>query len=368
MKRDLSKIRRVVIKVGTNTLTKGHKLDYDYIENLAGQISFVKKKGARPILVSSGAIGSGALELGIERSISKIKLRQACAAVGQPKLLHAYRLAFQQYGISIAQVLVTKETMDHRETYINLRNAVETLLDLNVLPIFNENDCISTAEIGSLFGDNDQLSAHIAAGLDAELLIILSDIDALYDQDPRYCKSAKPIHVVADLTSDILAAAGGAGSTFSSGGMQTKIKAVAIARKAGCQTILAHGRTQRVLTRILDGEDIGTLFLADKKLRNKLRWILFSTPRGIIHADAGATQALYERKNLLPTGVISIEGEFSAGDVIMINDKFKAMAGSNSSEMRKLIAGCPREIKNSIDTSCRRNVIARSANIVRIDT
>ena len=200
MKRDFSNVKRVVVKLGTNILTQNNAIDFDLIERLAGQISSLHHAGKKVLLVSSGAIGIGAQQLKINRKITKTSLRQACAAIGQPMLMHRYRLAFQQYDIQIAQVLITKEIMDQRMTYNNLSTAVDTLLNLGVIPIFNENDCVSTAEIGPVFGDNDQLSAMIASKLEAELLVLLSDIDAFYDANPKENIGAKPLSVISEIT------------------------------------------------------------------------------------------------------------------------------------------------------------------------
>ncbi|HCO49099.1 MAG TPA: glutamate 5-kinase, partial [Spirochaetaceae bacterium] len=171
-------------------------------------------------------------------------------------------------------------TWDDRAAYLNLRATVETLLEGRVIPVFNENDSVSTAEIGNAFGDNDRLSAYVASKIDAELLVILSDVDSLYDADPRENPNAKRIPYVAELTSEHLAAAGGRGSEFSTGGMKTKLAAVAVARDAGCRVVIAHGREPRVVSRIVAGEALGTLFDAAHALRNRVRWLKNSRPRG----------------------------------------------------------------------------------------
>ncbi len=364
--RDFSKAKKIVIKIGTNTLTINNRLNIEYIANIAAQIAEVKNRGYQPLLVSSGAIGFGAREMGIDKKVKKTRLKQACAAIGQPILIHSYRTEFQKYGIHIAQVLLTREALDNRDTYVNLKTAVETLLELGVVPIFNENDSVSTSEIEPYIGDNDQLSAHIASKLDADLLIILTDVDALYDKNPHDFPDAKPIRVVEELTDEIVANAGGAGSSFATGGMKTKIMAVRIARQAGCRTILAHGLEPDVVPRVLSGEVLGTLFLADKeKMPNKARWILNATPKGKLTIDEGAEAAIGLKKSLLPSGLVSVEGEFSKGDVILINGKFKAIAGSDSSSMRRIIGVHSSEIKNILG-EVKRDVISRSQEIVPI--
>jgi glutamate 5-kinase len=365
--RDFSKIRKIVIKIGTNTLTRDGALNLDYIDNIANQIARLKEKGYQPLLVSSGAIGFGAKEMGRTTRVSKTRYKQAYAAIGQPLLIDAYRKAFKKSGIFIAQVLLTREALDSREMYVNLKSSVETLMEMGVVPVFNENDSISTSEIAPYIGDNDQLSAHIASKLDADLLIILTDIDALYDKDPSKHSDAKPISVVEEITEEIMAAAGGARTSFATGGMKTKLLAVSIAKKAGCKIILAHGWLENVVPRILEGEDIGTLFLPDKnRLSNKARWILNATPKGTLIIDEGAERAIAQKKSLLPMGLVSVEGEFVKGDVIMINGRFKAIAGSDSSSMRKIIGVHSKDIKKILGDT-KRDVICRSQEIVPIN-
>ena len=209
--RNFSKAKRVVIKIGTNILTKNAGVDTAYVRRVAGQIAKLLKTGRQVVIVSSGAIGMGVGQLDAERA-RNIKMRQACAAIGQPLLMAEYRKSFMRYGVTIAQVLLTAEVLNHRKTYLNLRNSIETLLKLSVVPILNENDSVSTDEIGSAFGDNDKLSALVASKIDADLLIMLSDIDALYDKNPRKYPDAKPISTVFEITDEIARNAGGKGS------------------------------------------------------------------------------------------------------------------------------------------------------------
>jgi glutamate 5-kinase len=279
-KRNLSRVKRIVIKVGTNTLARDGAIDMGYIHNLSSQITSLKQSGLEVLLVTSGAIGMGAGEMGITERIVSIPKRQACAAIGQPLLMHAYKKAFSEAGQVMAQVLLTSDVLSHRQTYLNLRNSVETLLSMGVIPIFNENDNISTAEIGNAFGDNDRLSALVASKVDADLLVLLTDIDALYDQDPREHKDAQPIRYVEGVSVEHLAMAGNKGQGFSTGGMRSKLEAVRIAEGAGCDVVLAHGREENILQKIVSGQEVGTLFHPLKKLRNKERWLLHADPQG----------------------------------------------------------------------------------------
>jgi glutamate 5-kinase len=380
--RDFSKAKRIVVKIGTNTLTKNGGIDAAYVRQIAGQISSVLKTGRQVVIITSGAIGMGIGQLsghqGIRPSgmregrsvltgkIKDIKMRQACAAIGQPLLMAEYRKSFLRYGVTVAQVLLTADVLNNRKTYLNLRNSIETLLKLSVVPILNENDSISTEEIGSAFGDNDRLSALVASKIDADLLIMLTDIDALYDKDPRRFADARPIPAVFEITEEIVRTAGEKGSEFSTGGMKTKIEAAKIASSAGCRMILANGRLKNVIGRILAGEEIGTVFMPKRKLSNRSRWILNSAAAGVIRIDDGAMQAVRNHKSLLPSGIKSVEGVFEAGCVVMLNDKAKAVTNFSSSQLKTLAGKHSSEIKKLLGPG-HRDVVAIPEDIVFID-
>ncbi|MDD5135651.1 MAG: glutamate 5-kinase, partial [Phycisphaerae bacterium] len=237
--RNFTNAKRIAVKIGTNTLSKNGGVDAAYIRSVASQVAELVKAGREVVIISSGAIGMGAGRIGLTEAVKEVKMRQACAAVGQPLLMTEYRKAFDKFGLACGQVLLTAEVLSNRKTYLNLKNAIETLLKLGVVPVLNENDCISTAEIGTAFGDNDKLSALVASKLDAEVLIILSDIDGLYDKDPRKFSGAKPVKVVYEITDAIIKSAGAGGSKFASGGMRSKVAAAQIAANAGCRIVLA---------------------------------------------------------------------------------------------------------------------------------
>jgi len=353
--RDFSKAKRIVVKIGTNILTKNGGVDVAYVRRVAGQVSSLQKTGRQVVVVSSGAIGMGAGQLDLTKRVTDIKARQACAAIGQPLLMQEYRKSFLRHGITVAQVLLTAEVLNNRKTYLNLRNSIETLLKLGVVPILNENDSVSTDEIGTTFGDNDKLSALVASKIDADLLIMLSDIDALYDKNPRKFADAQPILSVYEITQDIVRSAGGKGSQHATGGMKTKLEAAKIASNAGCRMVLANGRLKNVIGRIMAGEEIGTIFMPKRKLSNRARWILNSAAAGVINIDAGAMRAVRARKSLLPSGVVSVEGSFEAGSVVMLNyeakavtnlssSQLKALAGKHSSEIRKILGPKHRDV------------------------
>lgn len=365
--RDFSKVKRVVIKIGTNTLSKDGRVDTKFMAEIVNQMAAVKQTGREILIVTSGAIGMGAGHLKLKERPKDKKLRQACAAIGQPLLMDEYREAFAKYNIAVGQVLLTAEVLNNRKTYLNLRNSVETLLKLGVVPILNENDSVSTAEIGTAFGDNDTLSALVASKVDADLLILLSDIDSLYDKDPRRFAGAKPVPAVFELTADIIKSAGTkTGHKYAVGGMKTKIEAAKITSNAGCRMVLANGREKDVITRIMAGETIGTVFLPKRKLTNRQRWIINSAIAGTINIDSGALNAVRNRKSLLPKGIVSVKGSFEAGDVVTLNENAKAVSNFSSAELKQLIGKHSSEIR-SILGSNRRDVVVIPENIVFVD-
>jgi glutamate 5-kinase len=364
--RNFTNAKRIVIKVGTNTLTKGDGIDTEYIDALAGQIADMVKQGKQVLLVTSGAIGMGARRLQYSGHVTEMKTRQACAAIGQPLLMHEYHRAFAERKLIVAQVLLTAEVLKSRKSYLNLKTVVESLLDMGVVPIINENDSVSTDEIGTAFGDNDRLSALVASKIDADVLILLTDIDHLYDKNPKDHPDAQPIKVVHEISDKILKAAGGKGSMYSTGGMKTKIAAAKIAAYAGCRVILAHGHEPNVLEKIISGQDVGTLFIPKQKLANRTRWILNNSPEGTIAVDDGALKALRNHKSLLPSGVKAVEGTFEAGAVAMINGIAKAVVSLSSEEIRKVAGRHSREIRQLLGPD-RRDVVAVPEDIVFLD-
>jgi glutamate 5-kinase len=309
-------------------------------------------------------MGAGELKSPIKSK--DIKMRQACAAIGQPLLMTEWRKSFSRHGVSVAQVLLTAEVLNNRKTYLNLRNSVETLLNLSVVPVLNENDCVSTDEIGTAFGDNDKLSALVASKLDADVLIMLSDIDALFEKDPRRHPDARPIPAVHEITLDIMRSAGPKGTKFATGGMKTKIEAAKIAANAGCRLVLANGRTKNVIGRIIAGDDIGTCFYPKRKLSNRARWILNSSPAGVVNIDQGAMRAVRNRKSLLPSGVTSVQGSFETGCVVMLNDRAKAVTNLSSSQLKALAGKHSSEIRKILGPK-HRDVVAIPEDIVMID-
>ncbi|MBN2351591.1 MAG: glutamate 5-kinase [Spirochaetales bacterium] len=361
--RDFTNVKRVVIKIGTDTLSSDGGINTAFFTGLAADVKRLRDEGREAVIVTSGAIGMGAGALGIKERVTGIKMRQACAAVGMPLLMEEYRRAFQEHGIAVAQVLLTADVLNRRTSYLNLRSAFETLFLLGAVPVVNENDSVATDEIGTAFGDNDRLSAFVASKIDAGLLIMLSDFDGLYDKNPREHKDARPVPVVYEITKEIEAMAGDRGSEHSTGGMKTKIEAAKIAARAGCRLVIAKGGLPNVIPDILAGKTVGTVFLPKQRLSQRARWISNSLPRGVIRVDEGALKALAGRKSLLPKGVTAVEGEFDAGDVVSINDRAKAVTEFGSAELRLIAGKHSTEIESILGTG-KKDVVAVPENIV----
>lgn len=369
--RDLSYVQRVVIKVGTNLLSGKTGIDETCIDTIVDQIAQLREKGYQVLLVSSGAVGMGAKELKLKEAVKQVNMRQACASIGQPLLMSSYRRSFKRHSLICSQLLLTRKEMNNRQTYVNLRNSVFTLLDLGVIPIFNENDTVSTAEIGSAFGDNDRMSAMVASKIDADLLIILTDITGLYTADPKKDADAKLLSDIEVLSDQILSYAGGAGSTFSTGGMKTKLQAAKIAAVAGCGSIIASGYEENALVRIVGGEDMGTYIHPTKRLGQRERWILNNSHLGSIVVDAGAKQALLNHKSLLPKGIVKVSGVFGSGDVVQVctvDGKVfaKAVPYYNSTDIASVAGHSSVEMAHILGKE-RGDVIFRPEDLVLLD-
>ena len=289
---------RLVIKLGTNLLTGGTgHLDIPTMTSLVDQVAQLHQQGREIVLVSSGAIAAGRDKLAADHNRKDIPFRQILAAVGQGRLMHAYEQLFDRHGIVIAQALLTKRELSHRAGYLNARNTILSLLSLGVVPIINENDVLATDEIKEeKFGDNDNLSAMVANLLDADLLILLSDVHGLYTADPRKDKDAKLIPVVEKIDAEIESMAGGAGTSRGTGGMATKIEAAKLATRSGIAVVITEGSVPNVITRLAEGESVGTLFLPTaSKVESRQRWMISRlASRGKIVIDDGAAAALTE--------------------------------------------------------------------------
>jgi glutamate 5-kinase len=312
----------VVVKVGTNVLTSADGLlSADRIHALADQLQRMRQSGRKVVLVSSGAIGAGIGRLNLGGRPTDLRHLQACAAVGQTFLMRAYEEALSRHGIPTAQILLTAGDFDSRGRYLNARNTILTLFEWGCLPVINENDTVSVAEIR--FGDNDHLAAMVTNLLQAPLLILLSVVDGLYPCDPATNPGTEPLATVPSIDAAVVEMAGGSKSALGSGGMRSKLRAARLATAAGESVILANGSRPGVLDQVMSGEPVGTLFLPHGgTVPAWKRWLGFTArPRGRLFLDAGATAAVRQKgRSLLPIGVLRAAGNFSKGDVVSLCD------------------------------------------------
>ncbi|MRR56308.1 MAG: glutamate 5-kinase [Deltaproteobacteria bacterium] len=319
-KKFLAKIKRIVIKIGSRVLTaeKGG-LDTVFLDSLALEIAKLREKGCEVVVVSSGAIAAGISALGLPERPRTIPQKQATAAVGQSKLIQAYEEAFVRQNLKVAQVLLTGDDLANRLRFLNARATLDALFSYGVVPVINENDTVAVEEIK--FGDNDNLSALVTSLVEANLLIILTDIDGFYDADPRNNPDARLVPLVPAITRTVERAAAGSGSAIGTGGMITKISAAKRAGRYGVATMLINGRKPGTLAGALAGEEVGTLFLpAGESLNRRKHWIAYTLrPRGRIFVDTGALVAISRSgKSLLPSGIARVEGDFERGSCVRV--------------------------------------------------
>jgi glutamate 5-kinase len=308
--------QRWIVKIGSALLTQdGKGLDYASIADWASQIAKLRLEGIEVVLVSSGSIAEGMSRMGWAKRPTTLPELQAAAAIGQTGLIQAYQTEFQKYQIQAAQILLTHDDVSHRLRYLNARNTLRTLIRLGTVPIINENDTVAFEEIR--LSDNDTLGAIVSSLVEADLLVILTDQKGLFNKDPRYNDDAEFISEGLAMNPDYVSYAGAAGSAISRGGMATKVQAARVAAKAGCATVIVSGREDNVLTRLREGEAIGTLLVPeDTKLAARKLWIAGqSQAKGTLYVDAGAAAALTKfGKSLLPVGVERCTGKFKRGD------------------------------------------------------
>lgn len=318
-------IKRLVVKIGTSLLSNQHGFEGLVLEEVVKDLAALKnERDLDLIIVSSGAMGCGMEQLRLSERPTLLPLKQATAAVGQARLMHYYEALFQTYGdgLQTAQVLLSANDLDDRRSYLNLRNTLNAIFGFNnVIPIINEND--STAPEELRFGDNDTLAARVASKIDAELLIILSNVDGLYDADPGIHPDASLIEHVDSVTPEIEALAHDTKSQTSIGGMSTKLNAAKIACATGVPMVIANGHRPKMVTNILEGRGPMTHFGAsDNSLSHRKRWIAFGrSPKGTVHIDKGASDALRRGgKSLLATGILSVDGDFEIGEAVFVKD------------------------------------------------
>jgi glutamate 5-kinase len=340
-----------VIKVGSGVLTGPDGLNETVVQGLATDICALRRQRVEVVLVSSGAIASGLKKMALPRRPQSISRQQALAAVGQSSMILAYESAFGRRGQKVAQILLTRDDLNHRGRYLNARNTLLTLLSWGITPIINENDTVAVDEIK--FGDNDNLSAMVTNLTESQLLVNLTNIDGLFDKDPRIHKDATLIKVVEKIDRKVTRYASSIPGFLGTGGMAAKVKAAKKAALGGVPTIIANGLNPGILRRLFSGEDAGTLFLPQQEpLCSRKQWIAFTTsPKGEIIVDSGAAVALLEHgKSLLPSGIRRVEGRFSRGDSVWVkdeagNDVAIGMANYHSGHIRRIMGAKTREIE-----------------------
>ena len=324
--------QRVVAKFGTSLLTGGKDyLDPVMMSDLVRQLASLHNDDIELAVVTSGAVACGRHKLGLPKKVKGIPYKQVLASVGQSHLMSTYEKIFDKYNINIAQALLTRAVLCDRAGYLNARNTLLALIELGVIGIINENDVVAIDEIqGARFGDNDNLSAMVANLIDADLLIILSDIEGLYTADPRNNPDAKLLIEVAKVDDTIFALAGGIGSAQGSGGMITKLQAAKMATACGITVIIAKGNVKDILPRLVRGEEIGTRFLPTaSKLESRERWMVAGlSSNGRLMVDTGAIDALKKKSSLLAAGITGVEGKFERGDLVDVFDTTGNRLGS----------------------------------------
>lgn len=347
----LQAARRIVVKVGTSTLTHPNgKLNFSRIEGLVRELADAVNAGKQILLVSSGAVGAGMDRLGWKEKPKTIPEKQAAAAVGQGILMHTYEKLFAEYGQVVAQVLLTREDSVNRRRYANSRNTLLTLLNIGVIPIINENDAVSIDELK--IGDNDTLSANVAAIVDADVLIILSDVEGVYSANPQTDPQARLLPEIADVTPEVEAMCGGAGTMRGTGGMLTKMAAARMAMNSGIVMVIASGGRDGAVQSVLAGKPIGTLFPPrQNRLQFRKRWLAFGARiKGRLKVDKGCAQALLSNgSSLLAAGVKEVDGNFEQGSTVSILNPegweiARGLVNYSTDDVRKIMGAHTHEI------------------------
>ncbi|MDF2928280.1 MAG: Glutamate 5-kinase [Anaerospora sp.] len=363
--------KRIVVKVGTSTLSHSTgKLNFQRIERLVRELADLANQGKEIILVTSGAVSAGMDRLGLKEKPKTIPEKQAAAAVGQGILLHTYEKIFGEYGQIVAQVLLTREDSVNRKRYANSRNTLLTLLSMGVIPIINENDAVAVDELK--IGDNDTLSAMVASIVDADLLIILSDVEGVFTANPQSDPTAALIPEIGDITPEIEDLAGGPGSMRGTGGMYTKIQAAKIAVNSGVVMVIASGFRDGVVREVLSGSNVGTLFLSkESRLHIRKRWLAFGARiRGSVIVDKGCEQAIITTgSSLLPAGITTVDGDFEQGSTIRVltaegREIARGVVNYGADDVRKIAGIQTQDIIDKLGSKLYDEIIHRWRNIV----
>ncbi|WP_303720453.1 glutamate 5-kinase [Malonomonas rubra] len=369
----LSHVKRVVIKIGSGVISTLKGLEEEQVAAISRDVCELLDRGLEVILVSSGAVAAGKGQLGVNGRPQTIPQKQAAAAIGQTRIIREYKEVFTAKGHNVAQVLLTRDDLSNRRRYLNARNTMMTLLEYKVTPVVNENDTVVVEEIR--FGDNDNLSALVASLVEADLLIILSDVDGLYDSNPAENPQAELIPVVERVTARIEAMGGGSSGVLGTGGMVTKLKAAKRAALSGVGTLIVNGRKPHTLQQVFDGEEVGTYFLpAQSKLTAKKHWIAFSKkPRGKLLIDEGGQRALVKGgKSLLPSGICGVDGGFERGDAVRLCDRdgkefARGVVAYSLAETLQIMGKQCSEIEKILGYKYRDEVVYRDDLVLTID-
>lgn len=364
-------VRLAVIKIGSSILTRGDgRLDESAFHEIARQVFDLSERGIRSVIVSSGAIASGMKKLGLSTKPREVDVRQAISAFGQTELIRNYENAFSRFGASVAQVLLTRDGFSDRKRFLNARKTIRRLLEMNIIPVVNENDTVSFEEI--MFGDNDNLSALVTSLVEADILVLLSDVEGFFDKDPAKNADAKLLSVIGEIDSRIESFAGDTFGRTTSGGMRTKIQAAKSAAAFGVPTIIANGKKRDSIGRIFSGSEFGTLVLPVKeRIRGKKHWIAYTlTSRGKILVDQGAAEAITKNgKSLLPSGIRDVEGEFEIGEPVSCVapsevEICRGLSSYSSSEVRKILGKKSSQIESVLGYRYSDEVIHRNEMVI----
>ena len=372
-KLDFELAKRVVVKIGSNVLTENNGLNVKVIRSITGQICRLIDAGREVILVSSGAMASGVKKVGLTKRPDELPKRQAVAAVGQAGLIREYEKAFGRHHKKVAQILLTSEDLSNRKRYLNARNTMVTLLSWQVVPIINENDTVSVEEIQ--FGDNDNLAAMITLLMDADILINLTDIEGLFDKDPRIHQDAELIPIVTAINKNTEQYASEIAGALGTGGMMSKIRAARKVVSAGVPMVIAKGDTPDILAKIFSDNARGTFFVPGKeKLTSRKCWIAFSLkPQGAIEIDDGAAEALLKNgKSLLPSGIVAVEADFNIGAAVEFKNQKNeilgiGLANYSATDIRKIMGLKSNQIKAVLGHKSYDEVIHRDNLVITRD-
>ncbi len=362
----IQNVRRVVVKIGSSLITENNAISTNKISRLVADIISLTRSGYQVVVVSSGAISAGSGAMNKKRQLCTIPEKQAMASVGQSILMNEYRKCFNWEGREVGQILLTEDDVKHRRRFLNARHTLQALLEMDIIPIVNENDSVVIKEIK--FGDNDTLSAHVANIIEADLLILLSDVDGFYWD----MKDSHPVEEIHEIDDEVKKRSRGTSSQYGTGGMTTKITAAEIILRSGEMMIIANGNEEKVLTRIMNGEKLGTLFAGSNPvLKSRKRWIAFNVRvKGSLTIDEGAAHALiHSKKSLLAIGIVSATGTFELGDAVDICDHEGTVIGRgivnyNSSELRKIMGKNSNQINEILGAAFYDEVINRNDLII----